>query len=60
MRDPHWSPDGRSILYLAGDRGYTTIFKTSIDGGSVGRFSLFVLDGHVGGAFDSQDSKHAN
>jgi dipeptidyl aminopeptidase/acylaminoacyl peptidase len=57
VRDPQWAPDGRSILFLAGDRGYTTIFKTGIDGGRVSRFSLFVLDGRLGGAFDSQDSK---
>jgi dipeptidyl aminopeptidase/acylaminoacyl peptidase len=57
VRDPHWSPDGRSIVYLAGDHGYTTIFKTGIDGGRVSRFSLFGLDGQVGGAFDNQDSK---
>jgi dipeptidyl aminopeptidase/acylaminoacyl peptidase len=57
VRDPHWSPDGRSIVYLAGDHGYTTIFKTGIDGGRVSRFSLFTIDGQVGGAFDSQDLK---
>jgi Tol biopolymer transport system component len=57
VRDPQWSPDGRSILYLAGDRGYTTIFKTGIDGGRVSRFSLFGLDGQLGGGFDTQDSK---
>ena len=57
VRDPQWSPDGRSILYLAGDRGYTTIFKTSIDGGKVSRFSLFVLDDQLAGGFDLQESK---
>src|ERR1041385_6817715 len=57
VRDPQWSPDGRSILYLANDRGYTTIFKTGIDGGRVSRFSLFDLDGQLGGGFDNQDSK---
>jgi Tol biopolymer transport system component len=40
VRDPQWSPDGNSIFYLAGDRGYTTIFKTSVSGGRVNRFSL--------------------
>jgi len=57
VRDPRWSPDGRSIVYLAGDRGYTTIFRTGIDGGRVSRFSLFVLDGQLAGAFDPQESR---
>jgi dipeptidyl aminopeptidase/acylaminoacyl peptidase len=52
VRDPQWTPDGRSILYLAGDRGNTTIFKTGSDGGRVSRFSLFALDGQMAGAFD--------
>ncbi|HEX7331871.1 MAG TPA: S9 family peptidase [Pyrinomonadaceae bacterium] len=54
VRDPRWSPDGRSIVYLAGDRGYTTLFKTGIEGGRPSRFSLFVLDGQLAGAFDPQ------
>src|SRR5690348_5138505 len=49
VRDPQWSPDGRSILYLASDRGNTTIFKTSSDGGRVSRYSLFQLDGQLTG-----------
>ena len=57
VRDPRWSPDGRSLLYLAGDRGYTTIFRTPVDGGRVSRFSLFVMDGQIGEAFDNRDSK---
>jgi Tol biopolymer transport system component len=56
-RNPYWSPDGRSIIYLAGDRGYTTLFRTGVDGGKVSRFSLFILDGQIAGAFDNGDSK---
>src|ERR1043165_1700291 len=52
VRDPQWSPDGNSIFYLAGDRGYTTIFKTSVSGGRVNRFSLYVLDDQLAGGFD--------
>ncbi len=57
VRNPKWSPDGRSIMYLASDRGYTTIFRTSTDGGRVSRFSLFMLDGQLAGAFDNGESK---
>lgn len=57
VRDPRWSPDGRSIVYIAGDRGYTTLFKTNVDGGRVSRFSLYMLDGLVAGAFDNQELK---
>ena len=57
VRDPQWSPDGRSIVYLANDRGYTTLFKTGNDGGRVSRFSLFMLDGEMAGAFDPQESR---
>ena len=57
VRDPRWAPDGRSIVYLAGDRGYTTLFKTGIEDGKVSRFSLFVLDGQLAGAFDPQQQR---
>jgi dipeptidyl aminopeptidase/acylaminoacyl peptidase len=57
VRDARWSSDGRSILYLAGDRGYTTIFSVVVDSGRVSRFSLAVLDGQLAGSFEGQDSK---
>ena len=57
VRDPQWSPDGNSIFYLAGDRGYTTIFKTSVSGGRVNRFSLYVVDDQLAGGFDLGESK---
>ncbi len=57
VREPRWTPDSASILYLAGDRGYTTIFKTGIDGGRVSRFALYVLDNQIAGGFDSQNSR---
>ncbi|HEU4832764.1 MAG TPA: S9 family peptidase [Pyrinomonadaceae bacterium] len=57
VRSPYWSPDGRSIMYLANDRGYTTIFRTNVDGGRVSRFSLFILDNELAGGFDNGDSK---
>jgi Tol biopolymer transport system component len=48
VRDPQWSPDSRSIFFLAGDRGYTTIFRTGVDGGKISRFSLFIFEGALG------------
>ena len=57
VRDPRWSPDGRTILYLAGDRGYTTIFRISAEGGRASRFSLYVLDDQLAGGFDPQDAR---
>jgi dipeptidyl aminopeptidase/acylaminoacyl peptidase len=57
VRDPRWGIDSRTIFYLAGDRGYTTIFRTTIEGGKASRFSAFVLDGQLAGGFDLQESK---
>ena len=57
VRSPEWAPDGRSILFLAGDKGSTTIFRAGAEGGRASRFSLFVLDGEIGGVFDIEDSK---
>jgi dipeptidyl aminopeptidase/acylaminoacyl peptidase len=56
-RDPQWSPDGRAVYFLAGDKGYTTIYRAGVDGGKVSRFSLFVYEGALGGVFDIEDSK---
>ena len=57
VRELRWAPDGNAIFYLAGDRGYTTLFRTNVDGGKVSRFSMFVLDGFLGGGFDLGESK---
>ena len=57
VRDPRWSNDSRTIFYLAGDRGYTTIFRTTTDGGRASRFSAFVLDDQLAGGFDLTESK---
>ena len=54
-RSPQWSLDSRSIFFLAGDKGYATIFRVGLDVGKVSRFSLFVLDGELGGVFDLED-----
>ena len=57
VRDPRWSPDSRSLIYLAGDRGYTTLYRTGAEGGPSSRFSLFAVDGQLGGGFELQDSR---
>ena len=57
VRDPQWSPDSRSIIYLAGDRGYTTLFRTNAEGGRASRFSLYTIDDQLAGGFDLQDSR---
>jgi dipeptidyl aminopeptidase/acylaminoacyl peptidase len=57
VRSPQWSADSKSIYFLANDRGYTTIFRTALDGGPLSRFSLFLQGTALGGGFDQQDSK---
>ena len=57
-RSPLWSADSRYLFFLAGDKGYATIFRTDVDGGRVSRFSLFHLDGELAGVFDLSDSKY--
>lgn len=56
-RDPRWSADGRSIMYLAGDEGYTTMFRVPIDTGRVSRFFVYVLNGEITGGFAEVGSK---
>ncbi|HET7112020.1 MAG TPA: hypothetical protein VFI57_00175, partial [Pyrinomonadaceae bacterium] len=56
VRDPHWSADGRSIIYLAGDQGVTTMFRIGADGGKVSRFSIHILQGEIVSGFSELDS----
>ncbi|HZE68054.1 MAG TPA: S9 family peptidase [Pyrinomonadaceae bacterium] len=53
-RDPQWSPDSRSVLYVAGDRGVTSIFRVSVNGGKIDRFVAAYVDGLPIGSFDSE------
>ena len=57
VRDPQWSADGRSIMYLAGDQGYTTLFRIGDDGGKVSRFSVRFWEGQLVGGFMDLDAK---
>jgi dipeptidyl aminopeptidase/acylaminoacyl peptidase len=34
-RSPRWSPDSRSVFYLAGDRGQTLIYRVGVEGGAI-------------------------
>jgi dipeptidyl aminopeptidase/acylaminoacyl peptidase len=56
-RSPRWSPDSRSILFLAGDRGRTTVFRVGLDARRIDRLSVFYSDGQLGATLDDQDSK---
>ena len=58
VRDPRWSADGRFILYLAGDKGFTTLFRISVEGGKVSRFSLHYGKGEMIGTFTDIDAKY--
>jgi dipeptidyl aminopeptidase/acylaminoacyl peptidase len=57
VRDPRWSADGRSIMYLASDQGYTTVFRVPVDGGKVSKFFIYVLHGEIAGGFTEPGSK---
>ncbi len=56
-RSPKWSTDSRSILFLAGDRGVTTLFRVGLAPRKIERLSLFYLEGQLGGIFDIEESK---
>jgi len=44
-------------MYLAGDQGYTTIFRVGEDGGKISRFSVRFWDGQLVGGFTDSDAK---
>jgi dipeptidyl aminopeptidase/acylaminoacyl peptidase len=55
---PQWSPDSNSILYLAGDRGRTTIYRVALNNvGRDSRIQTFTLwgdrDGEIRSLFQS-------
>jgi dipeptidyl aminopeptidase/acylaminoacyl peptidase len=56
-RSPRWSPDSRSILFLAGDRGKTTLFRVGLDGRRVDRLYIFYFDGQLSATLDDQDAR---
>jgi len=60
VRDPRWTADGRSIMYLAGDQGYTTLFRIGAEGGKIRRFGIYSSQGEIVGAFSDLDPNLAN
>jgi len=51
-RNPRWTRDGNSVLYLAGDRGSSTIYRVEISNRHIKAFMLPVdVAAHVYGAF---------
>ena len=60
VRDPRWTADGRSIMYLAADQGYTTLFRIGADGGKIRRFSIHASQGEILGVFSDLDANLAN
>ncbi|MEP6635827.1 MAG: S9 family peptidase [Acidobacteriota bacterium] len=56
-RAPRWSADSRRILFLAGDKGSTALFRVSPEGGQIERLSFFYLDGQLAGIFNRDDSR---
>ena len=56
-RSPRWSPDSRSVFFLAGDRGNTTVFRVGLDARRVDRVSIFYFNGQLTASLDDQDSK---
>jgi dipeptidyl aminopeptidase/acylaminoacyl peptidase len=59
-RSPRWMPDSRSILFLAGDYGQTTIYRVGASGGKVQTYVLHFQDfGRTGAIFvDSPTLSH--
>lgn len=51
-RNPKWSADSRQILFLAGDRGTTTIHRVGVSGGRIDKLSLLYDEDRLIGMLD--------
>jgi dipeptidyl aminopeptidase/acylaminoacyl peptidase len=51
---PRWSPDSSSLLFLAGNRGRTTIYRVAAQGGRAQAFSLWQYGDDLRGLFDAE------
>ena len=56
-RSPRWSGDSSTVLFLAGERGHTTIFAVRTGGGKIDRLSFYSHDGEIGASFDVDATK---
>jgi len=57
-RTPQWSADSRQVLFLAGDRGETTVFRVPVAGGNIQRLFLFASKEGYSGVFDDPEIKY--
>jgi dipeptidyl aminopeptidase/acylaminoacyl peptidase len=57
-RSPKWSPDSRSIFFLAGDRGTTGVFRVGLDGRKVDRVPIFYFGAQLGTSPNDTDAKN--
>ena len=57
-RNPQWSADSRQVLFLAGDRGETTVFRLPVGGGKIQRLFLFISKEGYSGVFDDAEIKY--
>ncbi|HKY30289.1 MAG TPA: S9 family peptidase [Pyrinomonadaceae bacterium] len=55
-RSPKWSADSRYILFLAGDRGTTTIYRVAASGGRIDKLSLLYDENRLVGLLDPPES----
>jgi dipeptidyl aminopeptidase/acylaminoacyl peptidase len=51
-RNPKWSADSRSVMFLAGDRGTTTIYRVNASGGKIDKLSLLYDEDRLIGMLD--------
>jgi dipeptidyl aminopeptidase/acylaminoacyl peptidase len=56
-RSLRWTRDSGAVLFLAGDRGYGTVFRVRLGGGTVNRLSLFVFEGELGAGFELDNTR---
>ena len=56
-RSPRWASDSRSIYFLAGDRGKTSIYEIQLPSAKVQGLPLYTIAGEAGGPFGIVDPR---